>query len=84
MDYINGIGIAAGVCTTVAFVPQVVHVWKTRSTHDISLGMFVILCTGIVLWLVYGLLLMAWPIICANGITLVLAGCILWFKLRYG
>jgi MtN3 and saliva related transmembrane protein len=78
------LGLAAAFCTTVAFVPQVVKTWKTRSTADISLSMFVVLLLGIVLWLAYGILLSDVPLIVANVITLVLAGIILIFKLRYG
>jgi MtN3 and saliva related transmembrane protein len=65
-------------------VPQLVKTWKTRSTADISLGMFLVLVIGIILWLAYGILLGDVPLIVANGITLVLAGIILVFKLRYG
>jgi MtN3 and saliva related transmembrane protein len=77
-------GYAAAFCTTTAYVPQVMRVWRTRSTEDISLRMFLVLVTGIALWLVYGILTGAWPIILANGITLTLASTILVFKLRYG
>ncbi|MBI3675577.1 MAG: SemiSWEET transporter [Proteobacteria bacterium] len=78
------IGLAAASCTTAAFLPQVVQTWKTRSTKDISLGMFSIFSAGIFLWLVYGLLIGDVPIIAANGITLVLTLVILGFKLRHG
>jgi MtN3 and saliva related transmembrane protein len=78
------VGFIAGVLTTAAFIPQVVKVWKTRSARDISLGMYAILVSGIVLWLVYGLLLGSWPIILANILTLVLAVAILVMKLRFG
>ncbi|RZI38100.1 hypothetical protein EGT07_35920, partial [Herbaspirillum sp. HC18] len=50
------IGFAAATCTTVAYAPQAIKVWKTRSTGDISLGMFLVMVLGIALWLVYGLL----------------------------
>lgn len=76
------IGSAAGTLTTLAFLPQVIKTWRTRSTRDISLGMFAAFCLGVTLWLVYGLLLMAWPLILANAVTLVLAGTVLVFKLR--
>lgn len=77
------VGHAAGILTTIAFLPQLVKTWRTRSTHDISLGMFATLCLGMCLWLAYGLLMGARPIIFANGITLVLASPILYFKLKY-
>jgi MtN3 and saliva related transmembrane protein len=77
------IGYAAAFCTTSAYVPQVLRVWRTRSTRDISLKMFLVLVTGLSLWLTYGLWKGELPIIVANGATLVLAGTILFFKLRY-
>ena len=63
--------------------PQVLRVWRTRSTQDISLRMFVLLETGLMLWLVYGFRRGENPLIAAYGVTLVLAGNIL-FKIRHG
>lgn len=83
MEFANLIGLAAGALTTVAFVPQVVKIWRTRSTHDISLGMFALFSTGLVLWLIYGISIGSTPIVIANTVTLVLALTILYFKLRY-
>lgn len=77
------IGHAAGFCTTVAFVPQVLKVWKSGSARDISVGMYAVFIAGLVLWLVYGWRLGAWPIVIANGLTIVLAGSVLAMKLRY-
>jgi MtN3 and saliva related transmembrane protein len=68
------LGLAPACCTTVAFVPEVVKVRKSQSTAGISLGTFLILCIGIVLWLVYGGILADVPLIVANIVTLVLAG----------
>ena len=79
----TAIGLAAGVITTAAFLPQTIKTWRTRRTRDISLGMFLFLCLGIILWLVYGFLRGDLPLILANGVTLVLAGTILAFKLKY-
>ncbi|RCK33511.1 hypothetical protein TH9_11595 [Thalassospira xiamenensis] len=84
MSFETVLGLLAGSLTTIAFLPQVIRTWRTRSTADISLVMFLILCTGIALWLVYGLILGDWPVIIANGFTLVLASTILFFKLRHG
>jgi MtN3 and saliva related transmembrane protein len=78
------VGLIAGWCTTLAFVPQVVKTWRTRSTSDISLGMFLVLVFGIILWLLYGLLIGDVPLIAANAVTLFLTAAILAFKLRYG
>jgi len=77
------IGLLAGTLTTIAFLPQVIKTLKLKETKDISLWMYIILCTGVFLWLVYGLLIKDLPIILANGITLILALIILSFKLKY-
>jgi MtN3 and saliva related transmembrane protein len=84
MGKLTLLGLAAGCCSTLAFLPQVVKTWKSRSTADISLSMYLVLVLGIVLWLAYGVLLGDTPLIVANGVTLVFAGGILAFKLRYG
>ncbi len=77
-------GYAAALCTTGAYVPQVIRVWRTRSTGDISLKMFLVLVTGLGLWLTYGIWKGEIPIIAANAVTLVLASIILFFKLKHG
>jgi MtN3 and saliva related transmembrane protein len=80
MTAVTAIGMLAAILTTVAFVPQVIKTWRTRSTADISLAMFAILVTGVGAWLVYGLLIRDVPLVLANGVTLLLAGTILFFK----
>ncbi|MDR3418197.1 MAG: SemiSWEET transporter [Nevskia sp.] len=80
---IDVFGFAGAACTTLAFVPQVIRVWRTRSAADISAGMYVVFIAGLVLWLVYGVLMVSWPIIAANCLTLVLAGAVLWMKWRF-
>ena len=67
------IGLVAGTLTTVSFVPQVFRCWRRRSAEDLSLAMLLAFTAGVALWDVYGLMLRAWPIILANGITLLLA-----------
>ena len=84
MNYVNIIGFIAGTLTTIAFVPQVIKIWKTKSAKDISLGMFVILCTGIILWIVYGILVKSLPVVVANATTLVFALSILVLKMKRG
>jgi MtN3 and saliva related transmembrane protein len=80
----DAIGYAAAVLTTVSFVPQVWHTWRTRDVGGISLPMYVVFATGVFLWLVYGLVADAWPIVVANAITFALAVAILAMKLRWG
>ena len=78
------IGCLAAILTTISFIPQVWQTWKTRHTQDISLRMYVLFTCGVGLWLIYGVLLAAWPIIIANAVTLLLAGTVLVLKLRHG
>lgn len=84
ISWVSLVGSAAGVCTTVAYLPQVIRTWRTRSTADISLGMFSVMVLGVIFWLIYGIALNDWPIIGANSVTLVLTGTILVLKLRHG
>jgi MtN3 and saliva related transmembrane protein len=84
MNLADLLGAIAGILTTLAFVPQVWRVWKTRSTRDISLGMYLVFTAGVGFWLAYGLVLGAWPIVVANSVTLMLTGTVLALKLRHG
>lgn len=76
------IGFAAAFLTTAAFVPQALKVYRTRKSEDLSLGLFSMLFVGVLLWLVYGLLMGAMPVIVANAVTLLLVAYILWMKIR--
>ena len=76
-------GMAAGTLTTVAFIPQVIKTWRSRSADDISMFMFLLFSTGVLMWLVYGLTLNSWPMIIANGITLILAISIIVMKVVF-
>ena len=82
MLLVDWIGTAATL-TTASFVPQVVHTLRTKDVSGISLSMYSTFTAGVGLWLVYGLLLDAWPIVIANAITVSLATGILAMKLRY-
>ena len=83
MQLSDWIGYAAAFLTTASFVPQAIQTYRTKDVTGISLGMYSAFVVGIVLWLVYGLLLGAWPIVIANVITLSLAATILAMKLKY-
>lgn len=81
---IEVIGIIAGTLTTASFLPQALRIMKTKHTKDLSLPMYVAFVIGVAFWLVYGIMLQSISVILANAITLVLAGMILFFKLKYG
>jgi MtN3 and saliva related transmembrane protein len=77
------LGLIAGACTTFAFLPQLLKIRETKSTHDISFWMYVVICTGILLWLIYGIMIGSVPVILANAVTLVIALMILILKIKY-
>lgn len=77
------IGYIAAICTTFAFVPQAIRVWRTHSVEDISLVMYLILVVGIAMWIVYGVYIHSMPVLVANSVTLVLAGAVLVGKLAF-
>jgi MtN3 and saliva related transmembrane protein len=77
------IGYVAAVCTTISFLPQAIQIFKTRDTSSISLAMYSLFTFGVAAWLTFGIMRSDWPIIIANGITLVLASLILFYKIRY-
>jgi len=83
LESANTLGLLAGILTTVAFVPQVVKIWKTKHARDISSGMFAIFSFGVLLWLLYGIQIESWPVIFANALTLGLSLTILVFKIKY-
>jgi MtN3 and saliva related transmembrane protein len=74
------LGFAAAACTTGAFVPQVVMVWRQRGAPGISTGMYLMFIFGVALWFGYGLALASWPIAIANGVTLILSSSVLAMK----
>ncbi len=83
MDGVAILGYVAGFMTAGSFLPQVVKTWKTKSTKDISLGMFVVYVVSTILWICYGFLIAAWPLMATNGAILVMASFILVMKLKY-
>jgi MtN3 and saliva related transmembrane protein len=77
------IGYCAAFLTTVAFLPQAIHSWRTRNLSGVSLGMYSLFTAGVGLWLIYGIIIEKWPLILANAITFALALSILLLKLRH-
>ena len=74
----------AATLTTVAFVPQALHIIRHKETRAISLQMYVVFATGVAFWLAFGLMLWNWPMILAKIVTLALALTIIAMKLRSG
>ena len=83
MNYLTILGLVAATCTTIAFLPQAIKAIRTKHTSDLSLGMYTLLTTGIILWLIYGVFKNDLPIILANGVTFVFAVTILFLKIKY-
>jgi MtN3 and saliva related transmembrane protein len=83
MHIINGLGFVAGTVTTLSFLPQVHKAWRTKRCDDLSLPMLLAFALGVSLWLVYGLILRAAPIIATNAVTLALVMILISFKTRY-
>jgi len=84
MPLIDIIGYAAGTLILISIIPQIIKSWRTKSTKDLSLSRYIIYVTGVLLWLIYGLVLVNGPIIVINSINLSLASSVLYLKIRYG
>lgn len=80
IDLTEVLGFCAGACTTFSFVPQIKKVWLTKSVKDISMYMYLIYSTGLLLWLIYSFLINSLSLIFANAITLIFALSILCMK----
>ncbi|KJH70450.1 SemiSWEET family sugar transporter [Aliterella atlantica] len=83
INFTTTLGLVAGVLTTIAYLPQLIKTWQSKSADDLSWSMLIILCVGIILWLVYGFSVRDIPIVAANIVTFVLASIILVLKIRY-
>lgn len=83
MNWTDVLGLTAGLCTTVAVIPQIKKAWKTKKVKDVSPGMFTILIIGVFLWVIYGITQKDIPIIATNGVSLGLNGIMLYLMIRY-
>ena len=81
--HIGLIGIIAAMCTTASFFPQIIKIFKTKHTKDISMGMYLVLAVGVVCWLIYGISIGELPIILANSFTIILCLTVIIAKIRY-
>jgi MtN3 and saliva related transmembrane protein len=77
------IGFLAGFLTTLSFVPQALHSWKSKSAGDFSWLMLIAFSAGITMWFVYGVYLHNWPMILANAATLLFIMPVIFVKLRH-
>lgn len=77
------VGIIAGSLTSISALPQIIKAIKTREAGDVSVFMFLILITGVSLWMVYGFMKQDMPIIITNGVSVVLNGLMLILKYKY-
>ena len=83
MSWIEFVGHFGAFLSSVTFIPQVYKVWKTKSVNDLSLTMLLIVFTSTIVWLVYAIALMLWPVILANGIICLLSTLLIYFKFAY-
>ncbi len=83
MDWIETIGLFGAFLSSITFMPQVYLAWQSKSVGDLSLGMILIVITSTIVWLVYGVALVLWPVIIANSIIFVLACLLMIFKLTF-
>ena len=82
MNILDILGFTAAIGTTGSFIPQAYKVFKTKKTDDLSLGMFLFLCIGILLWIIYGFFIKSFPVIVSNIITFIMTLYILIIKIK--
>lgn len=84
LDLMTAVGALAAICTSVSYFPQVRKTWTSGETGDLSLKMLLLLCAGLALWTVYGVMRGDYVIIAANACSVMLVGSVLYVKLRNG
>jgi MtN3 and saliva related transmembrane protein len=83
MNAIQILGLAAGTITSITFLPQVIHIWKTKSAKDLSMQMLLLLVLGVTMWLAYGLLVKDTAIIYTNSMVLAMSLILVYFKIKF-
>ncbi|MCS6975173.1 MAG: SemiSWEET family transporter [Cyclobacteriaceae bacterium] len=83
MNWIEAVGLTGAFLSSITFLPQVYKTWKTRSAGDLSLAMVLIVFTSTIVWLIYGVKLMLWPVILCNAVICVLSALLIYFKLTF-
>ncbi len=77
------VGMAGAFFTTIAFVPQVIRAWRTKSVKDLSWGLTLLFFVGTILWLIYGISISKFPIIFSNAATMCMTGILVLLKIKY-
>ena len=78
----DALGYVAALFATGSFVPQVIKTWRTRSAEDLSFLMLLTHVVGMLLWLAYGVMIGATPVVVANTIAVLLDAILIGLKLR--
>ena len=79
---VEAVGVAAGLCSMTSFVPQLVKLIHAKRADGVSLNAYLVMVTGFVLWVAYGVLLKSWPLVGSNAVNLTLSAWILALKFR--
>lgn len=80
--WINGLGVAAAVCSMSSFIPQIAKILREHDASSVSFRMYVVTVVGFSFWIAYGLLIASWPVTVSNTVNLALSGAILILKQR--
>lgn len=83
MSFLEILGLSAGTITSITFLPQIIHIWKTKSAKDLSLNMLALLIIGVSMWLTYGIFVRDIAIIYTNSMVLIMSLILVYFKFRF-
>ena len=83
IDLIEIVGLIAAILTTTAYVPQVIKTWKTKNVSNLSLTMYIVMFSGVMMWLTYGILQKSIAIVLANIVTGGLTFTLIFLKIKY-
>lgn len=77
------VGHTGSLLSSITFMPQVYKVWQTKRTQDLSLSMMFIVFSSTLVWIIYGVGLMLWPVIICNSIIAILSLMLIYFKFTF-
>jgi uncharacterized protein with PQ loop repeat len=78
------LGFIAGIIVLTAHFPQIIKSIQTKRTHDISLTLYCMIWTAMLLWLIYGYYKGALAVFVMNSISIISVSMMIYLKLRYG